>query len=364
MALTEISEIELRVRERFDVKEVYYKGTTSAEFSLGALGPHQEKFQDLVRVLRPMGFVPILRSAGGTATIYVESVKGIPGRQVYLPFFLFCITVATIAVDGWFKSSALAASLSDSSVIRDTVLYIAFMLAFLLVPFAVRYVLTVRSGSPPPTPYFIPGLPTNIPTFGALYALVEPPVNRDAEMGPAAWAAVSGLLVAFITLIVGLLDTRLITQEAATAAFGSSAHFVVQQLPPGLAYLVDAFLHPTSQGTILSPLVFAAWFGLLISFANIVPTRQLEGWRMASGLLGRRSLSLAALLSLFIVVFVSFWMALFIFAVSWGAREVLPLDGDSKTSRSRAYLYVAMLVVAAVVYLVFLYPQLPAFPTF
>lgn len=85
---------------------------------------------------------------------------------------------------------------------------------------------------------------------------------------------------------------------------------------------------------------------------------------MASGLLGRRSLSLAALLSLFIVVFVSFWMALFIFAVSWGAREVLPLDGDSKTSRSRAYLYVAMLVVAAVVYLVFLYPQLPAFPTF
>jgi hypothetical protein len=363
LALVEISEVERMVRERFVVKDAYYKGSSSAEFSICEADSYKAKFEDLVRALRPKGFLPLLRSTPGGPVIYVESVKGLPKRQLYLPFFLFCITFATIAVDGWLKSSALAGLISGSGVMRDAVLYVAFMMAFLMVPFGVRYLLSIRTGAPPPIPYFIPGLPPNIPTFGALYSPSEPPVNRDDQMNPAVWATLSGLLLSALTLAAGLLDTRLITQEAAAAAFGSSAHFVVQQLPLGLSYLVSALLRPTSQGTLLSPLVFAGWFGFLISFANMIPTRQLEGWRTASGVMGRRSLAIASLVSLFATVFVSFWMALFILAVSWGARELLPLDGISKASGRKAYLYVGILALAAVVYLLFLYPQLPTFPS-
>ncbi len=363
MALAEISDVERCVRERFKVKEVLLTSAVSAEFSLSEGGQFQQRFEDLVRVLRPMGFIPILRQSVSGPTIYVASTKGLPKRQLYLPVILFAVTMATVAVDGWLKSSALAASISDSGVIRDTLLYVAFMAAFLIVPFSVRYLFSIRSGAPPPIPYFIPGLPPSIPTFGALYSMSEPPVNRDDEMVPAVWATLSGLAVASVTLLAGLLDTRLITQEAAAATFGSSAHFVAQQLPLGLDYLVTAFLHPTSQGTILSPLVFAGWFGFLISFANMIPTRQLEGWRIAGGFLGRRSLAVAALISIFVMVFVSFWMALFVFAVSWGTRDLLPLDDISKASRRDLYLLALVLVLAALAYLLMLYPQLPTFPS-
>jgi hypothetical protein len=363
MALAEISEVERCVREKFVVKDVYYKGSSSAEFSICEADSYKEKFEELVGILRPKGFLPVLRSTNGGPVIYIESIKGLRERQIYLPSILFCITLGTVVVDGWLKSSALAGLITGSGVVRDTALYVAFMMAFLLVPFGVRYVFAVRSGGRPPTPYFIPGLPPYMPTFGALYAPNEPPVNRDYEIGSAAWATLSGLLVASLMLIAGLLDTRLITQQAAAVAFGSSAHFVVETLPLGLGYLLSVFLHPTSQGTVLSPLVFAGWFGFLISFANMIPARQLEGWRMSSGFLGRKTLSAASLVSLLIVVFVSFWMALFILAVSWGTTELLPLDGISKPSRSRAYLYVGILIVAALLYLVFLYPQLPTFPS-
>ncbi len=108
----------------------------------------------------------------------------------------------------------------------------------------------------------------------------------------------------------------------------------------------------------LSPLVYAGWFCFLISLANIVPSRLLDGGRTASSVLSARELSIAIMASLFVVVFVSFWMALFMLAVSWGAREIPVLDQASKPSNRNIYVYVALMGLAAVVYLLFLYPPL------
>ncbi|HVP23070.1 MAG TPA: hypothetical protein VMS77_04070 [Conexivisphaerales archaeon] len=362
MALAEISEVESIVRELFQVKDVCFKGSSAAEFKVCESPDNERNFAELVRVLRPKGFLPLLRSTGGSLVIYVESIKGLPKRKFYLPLILSCVTFATVAADAWLKSSALEGAISRSGVVRDTVLYFAFMLAYLLVPYGVKYLFSLRSGAPPPIPYFIPGLPATVPTFGPLYAAGEPPLNKGSDFKPTALAAISGLVIASAALFVGLLDTRLLTQEAASAAFGSSAHFVVQQLPLGLGYLINVLYHPSSQSTLLSPLVFAGWFCFLISFVNMVPTRQLEGSRLSSGIFGRRTFSAASLVSLFVTVFVNPWMALFLFAVSWGSRELYPLDNVSPVPRRNVYLYGAFLAIAAAIYLLILYPPLPAYP--
>ena len=105
MALAEISEVERFVRERFNVKDVYYKGSGAAEFSIGEGDSYKEKFEDLVRFLRPKGLFPMLRSTDGGLVLYVESTSGLPRRQVYLPIILFFATVATVVGDGWLRAS-------------------------------------------------------------------------------------------------------------------------------------------------------------------------------------------------------------------------------------------------------------------
>jgi membrane-associated protease RseP (regulator of RpoE activity) len=167
------------------------------------------------------------------------------------------------------------------------------------------------------------------------------------------------LVVASIAFAVGFNDTHVLTQQAATIAFGSNLTLVQLQVPFGLQYLIQTVLNPPQQDVIvLSPLVYAAWFCFLISVANIVPSRLLDGGRTASSLLSPRNLSIAVLVSLFVLVFVNFWMALFVFAVSWGAREIPVLDRVSKPSSTNIYIYAALMGLAAVVYLLFLYPPL------
>jgi hypothetical protein len=359
MSLAEISEVERFVRERFNVKEVYYRGSEAAEFSIGEGDSYKEKFEDLVRFLRPKGLLPLLRTTDGGLVLYVESAKGLPKRQVYVPFILFFATVATVVGDGWLRASSIAAALPASGVLLDTALYAAFMMGFLGARSGVLYFQSLRSGEPTPIPYFIPGFPSTVPTFGTIHVPGGPPVNRDSEFRWGIWANVAGLVVASIAFAVGFNDTHVLTQQAATIAFGSNLTLVQLQVPFGLQYLIQTVLNPPQQDVIvLSPLVYAAWFCFLISVANIVPSRLLDGGRTASSLLSPRNLSIAVLVSLFVLVFVNFWMALFVFAVSWGAREIPVLDRVSKPSSTNIYIYAALMGLAAVVYLLFLYPPL------
>jgi hypothetical protein len=361
MALAGISEVERFVRERFDVKEVYYKGTEGAEFSIREGDSYKEKFEDLVRFLRPKGLLPLLRSTDGGLVLYVESARGLSRRQIYVPIILFFATAATVVGDGWLRASTLAGALPGSGVLVDTALYAGFMMTFLCVRSGALYLQSLRSGAPPPIPYFIPGLPSTIPTFGTLHIPGEPPVNRDSEFKWGISANVAGLVIAVVALAVGVGDTHVLTQQAAAIAFGPNATLVSAQVPFGLEYLVQTFLRPSQEDiVVLSPLVYAGWFCFLISLANMVPSRLLDGERTASSLLSPRNLSIAVMASLFAVVFVNFWMALFVFAVSWGAREVTVLDRASKPSKTNAYIYAALMGLAAVVYLLFLYPPLPA----
>jgi hypothetical protein len=360
MALTEISEVERFVRERFDVKDVYYRGAGGAEFSIREGASYKEKFEELVRFLRPRGLVPLLRSTDGGLVLYVESVKGLPKRQVYVPIILFFATIATIAGDGWVRATSIEGVLPGSGVIFDTALYAGLMLGFLGVRSGILYFQTRRSGEAPPIPYFIPGIPSTMPTFGTLHVPGEPPANRDSEFRWGISANLAGLAIAAIALVAGIADTHVLTQQAATIAFGANATFVSTPVPYGLQYLVQVMLRPPQDDlVVLSPLVYAGSFCFLISLANMIPSRLLDGERTASSMLSPRNLSIAVMVSLFAVVFVNFWMALFVFAVSWGAREITVLDRTSKPSKANIYVYIALMGVAAVVYLLFLYPPLP-----
>ncbi|MGA1974517.1 MAG: hypothetical protein ABSG92_02685 [Conexivisphaerales archaeon] len=360
MATSEVSEVERYVREKFNVKEVYYKGSDALEFSIAEGDAYKEKFEDLVRFLRPKGLLPALRSTDGGLALYIESTRGRLKRKMFLPVIFFVATILTVTVDGWIRAYSLTGSFSSSRVLLDTALYAIFIMAFLGSRAAVHYMTCRRDGRPLPTPYFVPGFPTVMPTFGAVYVPAEPAVNRDSQFELEPLATVAGLAVAALALGVGLLDTQVLTQQAAAGIFGANLTLVPLQVPAGIQLLIGSYLHPASQSVVvLSPLVYASWICFMISFVSIIPSRQLDGGNTASAVLSARNLTIAVLVTLFVVVFVDLWMAFFLFFVSWSTRTLQPLDSVSRTSRRNVYLYVALLCVAAVVYLVLLYPPLP-----
>jgi hypothetical protein len=357
MATDLITEVEGYVKERFAVKETFYKGTGAAEFSLSPGESYKEKFEELARFLKPKGLVPIMRSQDGALVLYIETAHK-SRRPPYIPLFLLAATVATVAADGYLRAAAIEGIISSSGVLTDTFLYTAFVMAALGAHELGHYVTGLRSGQAHPIPYFIPGIPSAIPTFGSVAIPVEAPVNRDAEFSLGTWASVVGMAVSALALFVGVLDTHIVSQQVALNIFGPNMTFSAGA-PPAIDFLVGAVFHPSSQGVIiLSPLVYAGWFGLLIGFVNIVPCGQLDGGHVVASFLQGWKAYLAVTLSIVVIAPVNFLMAVFVLFVSWGTRAVRPLEDISSLSRSKFYLYAGFLALAAIVYVLVLYPPI------
>jgi membrane-associated protease RseP (regulator of RpoE activity) len=128
----------------------------------------------------------------------------------------------------------------------------------------------------------------------------------------------------------------------------------------GLEFLVNFFLHPGPNDVVVfSPILYAAWFGFLITFLNLMPAWQLDGGHMAASVLNAKGRSLATMLSVFVLLLLQLYlMAFFIFFLSWGAREVRPLDDVSSVSKGRVLLFVAMMVLAGLTVGLFLFPPI------
>ena len=130
-------------------------------------------------------------------------------------------------------------------------------------------------------PYFIPGPPILIGTFGA-FIRMRTPASRVALFDVGAAGPWAGFCVAIPAVVYGL------------------AHSTVQPLvasPGGIELgnsLVFGFLarlvlgvSPQDATILLHPVALAGWFGLFVTFLNLLPVGQLDGGHVVYALLGR-----------------------------------------------------------------------------
>ena len=98
---------------------------------------------------------------------------------------------------------------------------------------------------------------------------------------------------------------------------------------------------------IMTPVMFAAWIGFLITFLNLLPAWQLDGGHMARTLLGVKLHRYATFASMGILVLLNYWlMALLILFMSSRNPSAMPLDDVSPLSRNRKLAYVGIIVLA------------------
>ena len=97
---------------------------------------------------------------------------------------------------------------------------------------------------------------------------------------------------------------------------------------------------------VMSPILFAAWLGFLITFLNLLPAWQLDGGHMARALFGKKWHQIATYASMGVLVALGYWfMALFILVLSNRSQDAKPLDDISPLSKNRKKMFVVIAIL-------------------
>jgi Zn-dependent protease len=244
----------------------------------------------------------------------------------YLGWFLATFVTTTMAgalhagVDPFTRPWATGAGLSFSVP----------LLAILLAHEFGHYFAAKHHGVRATLPLFIPAPPLLVGTFGAFIRLHGMPYTRRALFDVGAAGPWAGLLVALPVVAYGLGLSEVKPIEASAGRGG---------LELGSSILFDWLsrrilgVDPDQATILLHPTALAGWFGLFVTFLNLLPVGQLDGGHVVYALFGRRHQRIARIF--FAVIFAMgflgwqgwwMWCFLLLFVVRLDHPDTLDAD--------------------------------------
>ncbi len=213
-----------------------------------------------------------------------------PGK--ILPLCLFALTVFTTLWAGAYNTSSSATIgpwdylRKDPWVLLKGIPFAATLLGILVTHELGHYVLSRIHRVPATFPFFIPGPPHFIGTFGAIIRM-RPILNRKALFDIGVAGPIAGFVVAVVALAIGLKLSKVVPTEG---SYG--LHLGEPLLLQFMSWLVIGPLPPRAD-VLLHPIGFAAWFGLFVTSLNLIPIGQLDGGHVAYALWGQRQRRIA-----------------------------------------------------------------------
>lgn len=313
------------------------------------------KFEGLARSLEGMKYACKLErmEEGG---LYVIVQKFTPTKQrrwmstSWTPRILFVIVISFVMVDGYYRTSGTNSIIEIGDPLEMAIVYTLSLLGILGVHELGHIVAAKAHGLKTTWPYFIPGLPIiGIPTFGAFIQSKGLTINREILFDVAIAGPIAGLVIAVLVSIYGAYTAPVLEPEIAASLFESSRLVEWGQGEPILMTASLALFGKGGAGheVIMTPVMFAAWIGFLITFLNLLPAWQLDGGHMARTLFGVKIHKYATYASMLILVLLNYWvMALLILFMSSRNPSATPLDDISPLSRNRKLAYIGIIVLA------------------
>jgi membrane-associated protease RseP (regulator of RpoE activity) len=203
-----------------------------------------------------------------------------PRRIPLIHLVLFALTFITTSMAGAFEAGANP--LADFTSIRAGFPFSVTLLSILLVHELGHYFLSLAHGVRASLPYFIPGPPFLIGTFGAFIRMKSPPPTRRALFDVGAAGPWAGLLVAIPAVLIGLhlSEVHPVAFDEGGLVLGDSILFsFLTRLALGVV--------PENVTIVLHPIALAGWFGLFVTVLNLLPISQLDGGHVSYALFGR-----------------------------------------------------------------------------
>jgi membrane-associated protease RseP (regulator of RpoE activity) len=166
---------------------------------------------------------------------------------------------------------------------RNGLVYMAAVMAILLMHEMGHFVQTLRYRVPASLPLFLP-VPVFMGTMGAVIIMDPSKANRKQLFDIGLWGPWAGLVVAIPMIWFGI-------QTAQTDPAGSDFRFGTPLVFKLITKLIVASGRPELAGAAIkaNPLFMAGWVGMLVTGLNMLPVSQLDGGHVIYGLFGRRS---------------------------------------------------------------------------
>ncbi|MBM3898462.1 MAG: site-2 protease family protein [Thaumarchaeota archaeon] len=341
-------EIDNLVRSQFTVNSVMLRDSDMVEYTIERASTVKKNFETLVVSLKQRGGAAVLRSSESGLTLLARKHITYPASTSRIPMLLLFATIATIAIDGILRFLAFEGSITPIIVL----LYTAGLFGIIGTHELGHKIASGLHKTRSSMPYFIPGLPTVWPTFGALIKATEPPVNRDSLFDLGISGPLAGLAVAIVVAVGGgltavSLSAEEIAKRAADGTFKEIPHIDIFS-----NFILGVFAKQT-EGSILvlSPLTFAASLGFLVTFLNLLPAVQLDGGHVARAVFGERKHMYFSFGSAVVMFALGFWlMGVLVLWMAMRAPDMKPLDDVSELSQSRKFGFVLVLILTIALY--------------
>lgn len=198
-------------------------------------------------------------------------------RPIHVVLFLATLFTTTLA--GSFQAGVNP--LADLRLLVHGLPFSTTLMGILLVHEMGHFLMSRVHGVEATPPYFIPGPPFLVGTFGA-FIRMHTPTSRKALFDVGAAGPWAGFLVAIPAVFYGLSLSEVRALEASTGGLvlGDSLVF-------GWLTRLALGVSPADVTILLHPIALAGWFGLFVTFLNLLPIGQLDGGHVVYALIGR-----------------------------------------------------------------------------
>lgn len=337
-----LEELRLIVNEYFPVTDLWFDGGRPA-FVVQVTPDSAQRFLRLRQRLEPLGYLPLLRHRDGKELIRFVP-RPAPGTWRWeINAAMFALTLVTTSVAGYYQAAWLAERGYLSSAWGGALAFSLSLMLILGTHEAAHKVVSIVRGIDASLPYFIPMLPP-VGTMGAVIVTRTPAPNRDSLMDLGASGPIAGFVVAALVVIVGLLNSFVLSPEAVRGEL-----LVNYPDPLLIQWLTDILLHPPQGALIIShPILSAGWIGLLVTSINLLPASMLDGGHAIRALFSGRVHRVVSWTAVVVAVALRYWaMAALLAAIMLVLRRDHPgpMDDVSVIHPSRVLIAVALLAI-------------------
>lgn len=338
------------VSSLFDVAEMNFS-LEQLEFKINNKS-FKSNFVKLAQTLDNLDLVCRITSSSDGIRIIVSRYPPRKQRKwlskSWTPRILFVIVVGFVMVDGYYRTLGANSIAYIGEPFEIAIFYTLSLLGILGIHEAGHLFAAKMHKIKTTWPYFIPGIPIyGIPTFGAFIQSRSLTINRDILFDIAIAGPIAGLVIAIIVSIFGAYTSPVIGSEMFAELTDDSSLIELNE-----NILMTATLTLFGKGgegseVIMSPILFAAWIGFLITFLNLLPAWQLDGGHIARTMFGQKWHRIATYASMGVLVLLGYFiMAMLILLLSSRSPGATPLDDVSPLSRNRKWMYLVVAILA------------------
>ena len=308
------------------------------------------KFVKLAQSLESKNLVARLEKFEGRVFLLVGRFHPPKLKRTWIPRVLFAATIAVVMIDGYYRTVEANSIIRIGDPLEIATLYTASLIGILGIHELGHIIASKWHKLKTSWPYFIPGIPViGIPTFGALIMSRSFMVNRDTLFDVGISGPIAGLIVAVVVSTYGAYLSPLIPDQQAQPLFSKSELVEIHPSIIMSGTLVIAGKAVEGTELIMSPVLYAAWLGFLITFLNLLPAWQLDGGHIARATLGRKWHKITTYAGIGTLAILGYWiMALFVLSFSMRNSDVRPLDDISPLSSKRKKLFILVMGLAVV----------------